>query len=75
MTEFGSVARGICEIKDGVLQGVTERTKIFKKGEDAGYTEDGDYMIPLAGNTIVSMNLWGFSAGVLDALCEALQEA
>ena len=72
VTEFGSVARGICEIKDGVLQGVTERTKIFKKGEDAGYTEDGDHIIPLAGNTIVSMNLWGFSAGVLDALWDRM---
>lgn len=31
MTEFGSVARGVCEIEDGMLTGVTERTKIFKK--------------------------------------------
>ncbi len=29
-------------------------------------------MIPLAGNTIVSMNLWGFSAGVLDALWDRM---
>ena len=72
VTEFGSVARGVCEIENNMLTGVTERTKIFKKGEDAGYTEDGDHMIPLAGNTIVSMNLWGFSAGVLDALWDRM---
>lgn len=31
VTEFGSVARGVCEIEDGMLTGVTERTKIFKR--------------------------------------------
>lgn len=25
------MARGVCEIEDGMLTGVTERTKIFKK--------------------------------------------
>lgn len=68
VTEFGSVARGVCEIEDGMLTGVTERTKIFKKGADAEYTEDGEHFFPLAGDTIVSMNLWGFSTRVLDEL-------
>ena len=68
VTEFGSVARGVCEIENGMLTGVTERTKIFKKGTDAEYTEDGERFFPLAGDTIVSMNLWGFSARVLDEL-------
>ena len=61
VTEFGSVARGVCEIEAGMLTGVTERTKIFKKGTDAEYTEDGEHFFPLAGDTIVSMNLWGFT--------------
>ena len=68
VTEFGSVARGVCEIEDGMLTGVTERTKIFKKGTDAEYTEDGEHFFPLPGDTIVSMNLWGFSAHMLDEL-------
>ena len=68
VTEFGSVARGVCEIENGMLTGVTERTKIYKKGADAEYTEDGVQFFPLAGDTIVSMNLWGFSACVLDEL-------
>ena len=61
VTEFGSVARGVCEIEDGMLTGVTERTKIFKKGADAEYTEDGEHFIDLPGDTTVSMNFWGFS--------------
>ena len=68
VTEFGSVARGVCEIENNMLTSVTERTKIFKKGADAVYTEDGEHFFPLPGDTIVSMNLWGFSAHMLDEL-------
>lgn len=68
VTEFGSVARGVCQTENGLLTGITERTKIFKKGADAEYTEDGNHFITLPGDTVVSMNLWGFSAKILDEL-------
>ena len=61
VTENGSVARGICEVEDGFLSDVVERTKIFKKGEDGEYTEDGETFICLSGETPVSMNFWGFT--------------
>lgn len=70
VTEHGYVSRGICEIKDGYLSGITERTKIYKNGEDARFTEDGENFFDLPGNTIVSMNLWGFSAHMIDELWE-----
>ena len=60
VTEHGHVARGVCDVKDGMLQGVTERTHIEKRGSDAAYTEDGETFTHLPGDTIVSMNLWGF---------------
>ena len=56
VTEHGSVARGVCEERDGYLTGVTERTKIFKKGGDAEFTEDGEHFTFLPGGTTVSMN-------------------
>ena len=68
VTEHGSVARGVCEVKDGLLTGVTERTKIFKNGLDAKYTEDGETFVDLPGNTIVSMNFWGFAPKLLKEL-------
>ena len=68
VTEHGSVARGVCQVEDGLLTGVTERTKIFKRGDDAAYTEDGEHFLPLAGETPVSMNCWGFQNGMLDEL-------
>ena len=61
VTEFGSVARGICDVQDGMLRDVVERTKIFKRGADAAYTEDGETFYPLPGESVVSMNFWGFS--------------
>ena len=69
VTEFGSVARGVCEVTDGKLTNITERTKIYKRGEDAAFTEDdGQTFTDLPGSTIVSMNLWGFSAAFIDQL-------
>lgn len=68
VTEYGSVARGVCEVENGLLTGITERTKIFKRGSDAAFTEDGETFTHLPGDTIVSMNLWGFSNAVLDRL-------
>jgi len=68
VTEHGSVARGVCDVEDGLLKNITERTKIFKDGNDARFTEDGEYYLPLSGDTIVSMNLWGFSAKLMNEL-------
>ena len=71
VTENGSVARGVCEVENGLLTGVTERTKIFKNGADAKYTEDdGKTFTDLPGDTIVSMNLWGFTAKMIRELDE-----
>lgn len=68
VTENGSVARGVCDVADGLLTGVTERTKIFKDGTDAKFTEDGETFTHLPGDTIVSMNFWGFTPKMLQEL-------
>lgn len=68
VTENGHVARGVCEIENGFLKGITERTHIEKRGNDAAYTEDGTNFTPLSGDTTVSMNFWGFSPKMLDEL-------
>ena len=47
---------------------MTERTHIEKRGNDAAYTEDGEHFVPLSGDTIVSMNLWGFSPMILEEI-------
>ncbi len=67
VTENGTVARGVCEeTADHYLTQVTERTKI-EKGEPPRYTEDdGQTWTDLPGDTIVSMNMWGFTRSFLD---------
>ena len=68
VTENGHVARGVCvEDENHFLQTVTERTHIEKDGADARFTEDGGQTwTPLAGDTIVSMNMWGLTRGFID---------
>ena len=55
LTESGTVSRGICKIRDGYLERVTEHTALDKNSG-----------IPL--DTIVSMNLWGFSPSIFSSL-------
>ena len=63
LTENGYVSRGVCEIENGELKSVTERTKII----DCKYTEDdGKSWTALPPDTVVSMNLWGFMPDLFD---------
>ena len=67
VTDHGHVARGICEAEGGYLTSITERTHVEKRGSDAAYTEDGKTFVPLSGDTLVSMNFWGFQRSMMDA--------
>lgn len=62
ITENGTVSRGVCENKNGLLTHVVERTAIGYngKGQIAFTDEDGIEQI-LDPTTPVSMNLWGFT--------------
>ena len=63
LTENGYVSRGVCEIENGELKSVTERTKI----SDCKYTEDdGITWTELPADTVVSMNLWGFRPDIFE---------
>ena len=66
VTEQGTVSRGVCASdENGMLTEIVERTKIGINGNEIYYTEDGnDY--PLDPETLVSMNLWGFTPSYLD---------
>lgn len=74
VTENGHVARGVCELDDkGFLKKVTERTRIMHHGDSIAYTEDdGESWTPLADDTIVSMNFWGFSKSMMEELQNGL---
>ena len=61
----GSVSRGVCVTDEhSNLVSVTERTCIEPYDGDIHYTEDGGAnWTDLPADTVVSMNLWGFTPG------------
>ena len=68
LSENGHVARGVCTTNaDGYLDNVVERTKIVKGEVMPRFTEDdGATWTDLPNDTIVSMNMWGFTRSYLD---------
>lgn len=67
VTDNGHVARGVCEIdENGKLISITERTKIQKFEDHIAFTEDdGETWTNVDGDTLVSMNMWGFTRSIL----------
>lgn len=53
LTENGTVARGVCDVENGILKGITEHTALDKNSG-----------IPL--DTTVSMNMWGLRPAIFD---------
>ena len=69
LSENGSVARGICDVAaDGSLKSVTEMTKIVRTADGAENREDPERPVKLTAKELVSMNLWGFTPELFDAL-------
>jgi UTP-glucose-1-phosphate uridylyltransferase len=68
LSPFGGVARGICEVADGNLQGVREVVGIEKDGAGARYKNGTGEFHALTGEEIVSMNMWGFDPTIFDLL-------
>lgn len=69
LTEHGHVARGVCKIdQEGYLADVRELTQIEKFGEVERYTEDGETWNEISGDSVVSMNMWGFTPELIPEL-------
>lgn len=69
LTDNGSVARGICETdENGMLQTIVERTKIYKEADGASFEDDNGEKTHLENDTVVSMNIWGFTSSVFSGI-------
>lgn len=70
VTDNGHVARGICQVSaDGKLEGIQERTRIEKREGKIAFTEDdGETWTYVPGETLVSMNMWGFTRSILEEI-------
>ena len=69
VTDNGSVARGICQTDgNNCLTQIIERTRIEKYADGIRFTEDGENWEDVTADTIVSMNMWGFTPSFLKEL-------
>lgn len=69
LTDYGGVNRGVCRTnRDGLLESIEERLGILKDGDGSGkFTLDGGQSwMYLPGETLVSMNFWGFQHSFLE---------
>lgn len=62
----GTVSRGVCTVRDGKLATIREALKVqlYPDGTLRDLAED----VPLAPDTVVSMNFWGFMPSIFPAL-------
>ena len=69
MSPMGSVSRGVCQVKDGLLQGMRENTKIEYEGDRiVSHLPEGD--VYLTGDEWVSMNFFGFTPKAFEYMTE-----
>ena len=68
LSKFGSVSRGLCEVKEGILNSVIETEKLQKSGDFITSNRE----IQLSGNEPVSMNMWGFTPTLFEYLDEMI---
>lgn len=75
VTENGTVSRGVCEVRDGKLVDVVERSKIQKSKDGIEYLdEDKNEWVSLKNDTPVSMNCWAFTPDFFSELKTAFVE-
>jgi hypothetical protein len=75
LSEFGAVARGVCQVNaNGFLENIVELKNIERDGGHARNTDAEGRETRLAGNEVVSMNMWGFTPQVFGQLREHFQK-
>lgn len=69
LSKFGTVSRGQCRLTgSGYLKSVIERKGILSENGVISCDEADEIAEPLTPDTIVSMNLWGFTPKIFDLL-------
>ncbi|WP_121246222.1 sugar phosphate nucleotidyltransferase [Mucilaginibacter phyllosphaerae] len=65
LSDYGSVSRGVCAVdENGNMTEVNERTEVYFKEDGTVAYKDATGEHPLANDTRVSMNFWGFTPAV-----------
>ena len=69
LSEHGHVARGVCQVgPDGYLQAIKERLHIEPFADGVKFQEEDGSWTPVSAESVVSMNMWGFTPSFFDEL-------
>ena len=74
ISQNGEVKRGICNIDNGNLVGITESVIKFANKKTYAHAIDSLDEREIDKNTLVSMNLFGFNASIFDYLQEGFEK-
>jgi len=67
LSDFGSVARGICHVdENGYLTDIVEMKSIEREKAQARNLDADGHETQLTGDELVSMNMWGFTPAVFN---------
>ena len=69
LSEHGHVARAVCSVNpEGCLADVRELLKVRRFKNNVRYTENGRDWIDIPADSIVSLNIWGFTPSIFGEL-------
>lgn len=75
LSDSGTVSRGQCYVDENdMLTGVIERTDIKRVDDHAAYCDTNGAWVDLAADTVVSMNFWGLTPGIVPMLSAGFEE-
>ena len=67
LSEHGAVSRGVCGVdRNGNLTSMVERTRIERRDGRIAYEDERGEWVPMADDTPVSMNMFGFTPDYFD---------
>jgi len=73
LSDTGSVSRGVCNIKNGMVTEFNERLCVEKRGDKIVYTEN-DKSIEINRNSDVAVNFFGFTPDIMPLLKQKFTE-
>ena len=72
LAESGGVTRGICEVNEnGELISIVDRMGVERVGGDPMYLNEYNKWVGLDVNSLISMNMWGFTPDIFDSLSQS----
>ncbi len=75
LSDFGYVSRGVCDSGDNdFLKSVVERPMIARDENGIYFQDENKEKMPLSGNELVSMNIWGFTPELFEHIDVAFSE-